>query len=238
MIHAVVLLLILYCLAPIVSKIPLAALASVLVMVSWNMSEIGHFTRLLKAPQGDRMILLTAFFLTVFIDITVAISAGMILASFMFMKRMSQMSKAVSFSQIFQESVVDFPEEMDSNDISKKVVPKGVEVYEIQGPFFFGAANMLRDLLNTISLMPKVFILRMRFVPMIDASGMYGIEEFHNQCQKKGIVLFLSGVHGQTKQDLKNFGLIGSIGEQKIFPNIDAALAKAEEIVSKQSLSS
>ena len=232
MIHAIVLLLILYCLAPIVSKIPLAALASVLVMVSWNMSELGHFTRLLKAPWGDRMILLTAFFLTVFIDITVAISAGMILASFMFMKRMSQMSKAVSLSQIFQESTVDFPEKMDPNDISKKIVPKEVEVYEIQGPFFFGAANMLRDLLNTISFTPKVFILRMRFVPMIDASGMYGIEEFYNQCQKRGIVLFLSGVHGQTRLDLKNFGLISSIGEQKFFPNIDAALAKAEEIVS------
>ncbi|HEX2583094.1 MAG TPA: sulfate permease [Chlamydiales bacterium] len=232
MIHALVLLLILYCLAPIVSKIPLAALASVLVMVSWNMSEIGHFTRLLKAPQGDRLILLTAFFLTVFVDITVAISAGMILASFLFMKRMSQLSKAVSFSQIFQENDVDFPEKMDPNDISKKVVPKGVEVYEIQGPFFFGAANMLRDLLNTISLVPKVFILRMRFVPMIDVSGMYGIEEFYTQCQKRGIVLFLSGVHGQIKQELKNFGLINSIGEQRIFPTIDAAFAKAEEIIS------
>ena len=234
MIHALVLLLILYCLAPIVSQIPLAALASVLIMVSWNMSEMGHFTRLLKAPQGDRMILLTAFFLTVFVDITVAISAGMILASFMFMKQMSQMSKAVSMSQIFQENGVDFPEKMDPNDISKKVVPEGVEVYEIQGPFFFGAANMLRDLLSTISLTPKIFILRMRFVPMIDASGMYGIEEFYNQCKKKGVVLFLSGVHGQTKQDLKKFGLTGSIGEQRIFPNIDAALAKAEEIISNE----
>ncbi len=231
MIHALVLFLILYCLAPIVSKIPLAALASVLVMVSWNMSEMGHFMRLLKAPQGDVLILLTSFFLTVFIDITVAISAGMILASFMFMKRMSQMSKAVPFSQIFQESAVDFPEKMDPNDISKKIIPKGVEVYEIQGPFFFGAANMLRDLLNTLSLAPKVFILRMRFVPMIDASGMYGIEEFYNQCKKRGIVLFLSGVRSQTKQDLKNFGLLASIGEQRIFSNIDTALEKAEEII-------
>lgn len=231
MIHAIVLLLILVCLAPIVSKIPLAALASVLVMVSWNMSEIGHFTRLLKASMGDRLILLTAFFLTIFVDITVAISAGMILASLLFMKRMSQMSKVVSLSQIFQESMMDFPEKKDPNDISKKIVPNGVEVYEIQGPFFFGAANILRDLLNSISLVPKVFILRMRFVPMIDASGMYGIEEFHNQCKKRGIILFLSGVHGQTVQDLKKFGLTSSIGEQRIFPNIDAALAKALEIV-------
>jgi len=234
MIHALVLLLILYCLAPIVSQIPLAALAAVLVMISWNMSEIGHFTRLLKAPQGDRIVLVTAFLLTVFVDITVAISVGMILASFIFMKRMSQMSKAISLSQIFQESSVDFPEKMDPNDISKKVVPRGIEVYEIQGPLFFGAANMLRDILSTIAVMPKIFILRLRFVPMIDASGMYGIEEFYTQCKKKGIVLFLSGVHGQTKQDIKKFGLTESIGEKKIFPNIDAALEKAIEIVSTE----
>ena len=233
MIHAVVLFLILYCLAPIVSKIPLAALAAVLVMVSWNMSEMGHFARLLRAPLGDCLVLLTAFLLTVFVDITVAISAGMILASFMFMKKMSQMSKAVPMSEFFQESGVDFPEKRDPEDISKKVVPKGVEVYEIQGPFFFGAANILRDLLNNVSHQPKVFILRMRFVPMIDASGMYGIEEFHNQCKKKNITLFLSGVHGQTKKDLKKFGLISSLGEQRIFQNIDAALKKAGELLSE-----
>ena len=234
MIHAVVLFLILYCLAPIVSQIPLAALAAVLLMVSWNMSEIGHFLRLLKGPRGDCMILLTAFLLTVLIDITVAISVGMILASFLFMKQMSQMSKVTPLSQIFQESNLDFPEKMDPQDISKKVVPEGVEIYEIQGPFFFGAANILRDILTTITTMPKVFILRMRFVPLIDASGMSGIEEFHNQCKKRHITLFLSGVHGQTKQALRKYGLIESIGEQKIFPNIDVALAKASQIVSKE----
>ncbi len=231
MIHAVVLFLILYCLAPIVSQIPLAALSAVLIMVSWNMSEMNHFARLLKAPNGDRIILLTAFFLTVFVDITVAISMGMVLACFFFMKRMSQMSKAISLSQIFQENAVDFPEQMDPNDISKKIVPREVEVYEIQGPFFFGTANMLRDILSTMTLKPKVFILRMRFVPMIDASGMYGIEEFHKECKKENIALFLSGVHGQTKQDLRKFGLIASIGEQRIFPNIDAALASAQECI-------
>ncbi|MBI3901246.1 MAG: sodium-independent anion transporter [Chlamydiia bacterium] len=147
------------------------------------------------------------------------------------------MSKVVSLSQIFQENTVDFPEKMYPNDISKKKVPQGVEVYEIQGPFFFGAANILRDLLNSISHPPKIFILRMRFIPMIDASGMYGIEEFYSQCKKKGIVLFLSGVHGQTQQDLKKFGLIDSIGEQRIFPDIDLALAKAEEMVSSRGLS-
>lgn len=234
MIHAIVLFFILYCLAPLVSQIPLAALSAVLVMVSWQMSEVGHFTRLLKAPFGDRLILLTAFLLTVFVDITVAISVGMILASFLFMKRMSQMSRAVSLSQVFQENQEDFPEKEDPDDISKKAVPLGVEVYEIQGPFFFGAANMLRDLLKDSTTTLKIFILRMRLIPMIDASGMYGLEEFYDQCRKKGIVLFLSGVHGQTREDLKKFGLIESIGEQRIFPDIDAALAKAGEMLSKK----
>jgi SulP family sulfate permease len=228
MTHALVLLLILTCMAPIVSQIPLAALAAVLIMVSWNMSEIGHFTRLLKAPPADRMVLLVAFLLTVFVDITVAISAGMILATFTFMKRMSQMSKV---SQLFQESNIDFPEKMDPNDISKKSVPPGVEVYEIQGPFFFGAANMLRDLLTSMATPPKVFILRMRFTPLIDASGMAGIEEFYNQCKKHQITLLFSGVHGQTKQDLNRFGLTHLIGEQQFFPNIDAALTKAKQLV-------
>lgn len=232
MIHALILLFILYFLAPVVSKIPLPALSAILVMVAWNMSEAKHFIRLLRAPYEDRTILLIAFFLTVFVDITVAISAGMVLASFFFMKRMSQMSKAVSLSQVFQETKIDFPETTDLNDISKKVVPQGVEVYEIQGPFFFGNANMLRDILNDMATMPKVFILRMRFVPIIDASGMYGLEEFYDQCKKKNIALLLSGVDERARQDLKKFGLIETIGEQKIFHNIDAALKKAEEIVS------
>jgi len=231
MIHALVLFFILYCLAPIVSQIPLAALSAVLVMIAWNMSEVNHFTRLLRAPYGDRIILLTAFFLTVFVDITVAISVGMILASFMFMQRMSQMSKAVSLSQVFKENQIDFPEKSDPDDISTKKIPQGVEVYEIQGPFFFGAANMLRDLLMNMAIIPKVFILRMRAIPMIDASGMYGLEEFYGQCKKRNIILLLSGVHGQTRQDLKKFGLVESMGEGTIFQHIDAALERASEIV-------
>ncbi|MBP7074700.1 MAG: sulfate permease [Rhabdochlamydiaceae bacterium] len=231
MIHAFVLFLILYCFAPLVSKIPLAALSAVLVMVSWNMSEMNHFIRLFRAPYEDRIILLTAFLLTVFVDLTVAISVGMILASFLFMKRMGQISKAVSLSQIFNQPQVDFPEKKDPEDISKKVVPPGVEVYEIQGPFFFGAANILRDLLITPKATQKIFILRMRAVPMIDASGMYGLEEFYEQCKKRNIILFLAEVNRQTKQHLKKFGLIDTIGEQHIFSEIDAALVKAGHLL-------
>lgn len=231
MIHALTLALILYCLAPLVSTIPLAALSAILVMIAWDMSEMHHFIRLLKAPRGDRVILITAFILTIFVNITVAISAGMILASFLFMKRMSQFSKAISLPQIFQESSPDFPEKSDPNDISKKQIPTGVEVYEVQGPFFFGSANILKDLLDTISKPPTIFILRMRSVPVIDASGMYGIEEFYKRCQKKQITLLFSGVQGQTLQELKRFGLVDTIGAQHFCPNIDDALTKAKKFL-------
>lgn len=230
MIHALTLLAIMVFFAPIVSKIPLAALSAVLLMVAWNMSEIPHFIHLLRASTSDRLILLTAFLLTVFVDITVAIFAGMILASFQFMNRMSQMSKAVPLNQIFQENAADFPEK-DRDDISQKTIPPQVEIYEIQGPFFFGTANILKDLLNSSSKKTKVFILRMRFVPFIDASGMFALKEFHQQCTKENITLLLSGVNDQIRSELKKLHLLETIGPDHIFPNIDAALAKASALI-------
>ncbi len=231
MIHAVVLFLIILFLSPVVSQIPLTALAAVLMMVSWNMSEVGHFARLLRAPVGDIAILLTAFILTVFVDITVAISLGMILASFLFMKRMSQFSKTVQLTTLFQEPKGEFPERTDPDAIANKKVPPGVEVYEIQGPFFFGAADMLKDLLVNFEKPPKVFILRMRHVPLVDASGMHALKEFYQKCHRNKTILLLSGIHGQTEKDLKHFGITRLIGEGHVFPHIDAALAKAEKLV-------
>jgi SulP family sulfate permease len=231
MIHAATLFFIILCLAPVVSQIPLAALAAVLMMVSWNMSEISHFVRLFKAPAGDVAILLTAFLLTVFVDITIAISLGMILASFLFMKRMSQCSKTVSLTALLHEPQSEFPERSDPDTIAHKKVPPGVEVYEVQGPFFFGAADMLRDLLINFEKAPKVFILRMRFVPLIDASGLHALKEFYHKCQRAKTTLLLSGVHGQTAKDLHKFGLTSLIGDSCIFSHIDAALRKASELV-------
>jgi SulP family sulfate permease len=228
MIHAATLLFIIVFLAPVVSQIPLASLAAVLMVVAWNMSEAPHFLRLMKAPAGDVAILVAAFFLTVLVDITVAISVGMILASFLFMKRMSDFSKTVPLSSLFRETGSEFPERSDADAISSKTVPEGVEVFEIQGPFFFGAADMLKDLAN---LKPKVFILRMRHVPMIDASGMHALKEFHKRCEKENISLLLSGVQPPMRDALRRYGLAKQIGEEQIFPHIDAALAKAGMIV-------
>ncbi len=228
MIHAATLFGIILFLAPVVSQIPLAALAAVLIMVAWNMSEVSHFAQLLKAPFGDVAILLTAFLLTVFVDITVAISLGMILASLLFMKRMSQFSKTVQLTHLFHEAG---PEKDDPDAIWKKSVPESVEVYEIQGPFFFGAADVLKDVIDNFQKPPKVFILRMRQVPIIDASGMNGLKEFFAKCRSARTTLLLSGVHGHTEKDLKKFGLSRQIGEEHIFPHIDAALVKARELV-------
>lgn len=228
MLHAATLFCIILFLAPVVSQIPLAALAAVLMMVAWNMSEVGHFVRLFRAPIGDVAILLTAFFLTVFVDITIAIILGMILASFLFMKRMSEFSKTVQLTHLFKEPV---PEKEDRDAISKKEVPAGVEVYEIQGPFFFGTADVLKDVMANLEKPPRVFILRMRYVPIVDASGMNALKEFYHKCHRAQTALLLSGIHGHTEKDLKKFGLSRLIGEDRIFPHIDAALAKASNLL-------
>lgn len=235
MIHAVTIFLILTFLAPVVSQIPLTALAAVLIIVAWNMSEIGHFIHLLKAPIGDMAILVTAFLLTVFVDITVAVTLGMILASFLFMKRMSDCSKTVSLTQLFKEPLSDFPEKYDPDAIVRKKIPPGVEVFELQGPFFFGAADILKDLLVNLEKPPKVFILRMRHVPLIDASGMHSLKEFYYKCKSSKTTLLLSGIHGQTAIDLEKFGLTHLIGKSHIFSHIDPALAKSEEIAKESS---
>ncbi len=230
MIHAVTLFLILLFFSKVVSLIPLTALAAVLIVVSWNMAEAPHFIRFLRAPIGDVAILLTAFFLTVFVDITVAVTLGMILASFLFMKRMSECSKTVSLTNLFKEPLTDFPEKYDPDAIIHKNVPLNVEVYELQGPFFFAVADILKDVLNGLKEPPKVFILRMRYVPLIDSSGMHALKEFYHKCRRSHTILLLSGVKGQAKKDLDSFGLTTLIGKEHIFSHIDAALEKADEL--------
>jgi len=221
MIHAVVLFLILLFLSPVVSQIPLAALSAVLVMIAWNMSEIPHFIRLLKGPVGDRLVLIVSFLLTVFVDITVAITVGIILASFVFMKQMSQMAKIVPLSPLFQET----------NGISPKnrSIPEGVQVYEIQGPFFFGAANILKDALEGAGSIPKTFILRLHAVPMNDASGMHAMKEFYDHCRKLHIALYLTEIREHTIHDLKKFGLLDAIGESHLFHTLEEALNRSEK---------
>lgn len=222
MIHSAVLFCILLFLSPIVSQIPLAALSAVLVMIAWNMSELPHFVRLLKGPLGDRLVLVVTFLLTVFVDITVAITVGMILACFVFMKQMSNMAKIVPLSPLFQET--EYP------ILKNRSVPEGVQIYEIQGPFFFGAANILKDTLEGAGPMPKTFILRLHAVPMMDASGMYAMKEFYERCQKLHISLYLTEMKEHTRRDLKKFGLLDAMGENHVFHTLEEALSRSEKL--------
>lgn len=228
MVHSLVLLLIMLFFGSYAKLIPTATLASILINVSYNMSEWRNFVYLLKSPKSDVIVLLTTFFLTVIFDLTLAIQIGILLALLLFMKRMSEVSGVSIITREFNE---DFDELNDPNAISKKNVPENVEVFEITGPFFFGAASKFKEELNIIEKMPKVVILRMRNVPAIDATGMKVLEEYYYDLKKKGSNLVLSGIHAQPLFALTSNGLIDLIGEENIHGNIDDALDRAREIL-------
>lgn len=231
MIHAVFVLACMLLLAPYAAKIPMAVFASVLVVVAWNMSERDHFRHLFKAPRSDIAVLLTTFGLTVMTDLTVAVGVGMVLAAMLFMKRMSEVTNVGALSDEVNESGSEFPDLTDPNAIARRDVPNGVEVYEINGPFFFGVADRLKDTLRGLERPPKAFILRMRRVPAVDATGMHALEEFLLKCRKQGTTLLLSGVHAQPIFAMTQYGLIDKIGEDNLFGNIDDALNRARELV-------
>jgi SulP family sulfate permease len=232
MVHSVTLLVLMLLLAPYASMIPLSVLAAILIMVAWNMAERDHFRSILKAPRSDAIVLLTTFGLTVLADLSVAVGVGMILAAILFMRRMSEVTNVGLLDS--ESSEDDLAGLKDPNAVEKRALPKGVEVYEINGPFFFGVADRLKDTLRGLEPPPKVFILRMRRVPAIDASGMHALDEFHDKCRRQGTILLLAGVHAQPMFAMTGYGLIDKIGEAAMFENLDDALKRAGEIVGKQ----
>jgi SulP family sulfate permease len=162
-------------------------------------------------------------------DLTIAVGVGMVLAAMLFMKRMSDVTNVGSLRD---EAGLDRSnEQADPNAVDARDVPKGVEIYEINGPFFFGVADRLKDTLRGVEKPPKVFILRMRRVPAVDATGMHALDEFHDKCRKQGTQLLLSGVHAQPIFAMTRYGLTDKIGEQNLFANIDDALDRAREIL-------
>lgn len=223
MVHALVVFIMLYYFAPLAGMIPLAALAAVLLMIAWNMSELHHFIHLFSAPKRDIAILLTVFCLTLFATITVAVQVGMVLAAFLFMKQMSDMSDVVA-------PLID-DEKKPEDKIKSEDIPKGVEIYEIRGPFFFGVADRLKNLMNELGAPPKIFILRMRKVPTIDASGMHALEEFYLECKRQGTILLLSGVKKNPLKDLQRYHLDELIGNDHIFPELKGALAFSHDFL-------
>jgi SulP family sulfate permease len=231
MIHSATLLALMLLLAPYASRIPLAVLAAILVMVAWNMAEIDHFKSILRAPRADMAVLLTTFGLTVLTDLTKGVGIGMILAAMLFMKRMTEVTNVGALKDELEESGDEFADLADPNSITRKAVPAGVEVYEINGPFFFGVADRLKDTLRQLERPPKIFILRMRRVPAVDATGMHALDEFYEKCRKSGTQLLLSGVHTQPNFAMTNYGLVEKIGAGNIFTNINDALVRARKLV-------
>jgi sulfate permease, SulP family len=193
MIHAVVVCILLWTCTSLVAHIPLAALSAVLVMVAWNMSELPHFFRLMKTSRGDVAILMTAFFLTVLIDLTVAVEVGMLLAAFLFMKRMSEVKHVIALDQ--------------------KDPEHGIEVYKMRGPFFFGVTDRLKNIVHDLDPMPKVFVLRMKHVPVLDATALQTLREINDRCERQKTRLVLMEVQQEPADLLKQYGLEKLINE-------------------------
>jgi SulP family sulfate permease len=234
MVHAVTLLLCMVLLGPLAGRIPLACLAAVLLVVAWNMSEIDHFRYILRAPYSDIAVLLTTFGLTVFTDLTIAVGVGMVLASLLFMKRMADVSGVSAVKQELageEDESDELAARKDPNAIARREVPAGVEVYEVNGPLFFGVADRLKDILSHIEPAPRVFILRMRRVPAIDATGLHALEEFLFKCRRQHTRLLLAGVHAQPLFAFMQAGFVEKVGRENMFENIDAALARARAIL-------
>ena len=225
MIHAVTLLLITLFFGRWAGLIPLAALAGILVVVAYHMSEWRTFRAELKAPKSDVAVLLATFLLTVMVDLTVAIEVGMVLAAFLFMRRMAEVTNISVLTHEFQDPTDDY--EGDPNAVRRRRVPPGVEVYEISGPFFFGAAEMFRDRLGRMAGRPRVLILRMRHVPAIDSTGLHALRDLVRRSRQQGTLVILSDVHSQPVVAMERGGLYDELGEENILGNIDDALNHA-----------
>lgn len=225
-VHAVTLLLILLFLGRWAALIPMAALAAVLIVVAYNMSEWHAFVTLFRSPKSDVAVLLVTFSLTVLIDLTVAIQVGVLLAAFLFLQRMSDETQINLITDNVRER-----DESEARDISGLAVPPGVEVFEIYGSLFFGAIERFKDAMRRVEKKPRVLIIRMRNVVVIDASGLRTMEELLDSTKKGGIALLLSGVSAQPLAALRQSGFLARLGEENVAPDIYAALRKARSIM-------
>ena len=228
-IHAVVLLLILLFLMPLAQYIPMACLAGVLVIVSYNMSGWRTFKALLKNPKSDVTVLLITFFLTVIFDLTVAIEVGLLIACVLFMKRVME---TTDISVIKNEIDPNNESDLEVHE-EHLMVPEGVEVYEINGPYFFGIATKFEEIMSELGDRPKVRIIRMRKVPFIDSTGIHNLTNLCEMSKKENIHIVLSGVNEKVHKVLEKAGFYDLLGEDNICPNINVALEKAKAIVEK-----
>ena len=223
-IHSVTLLLIMLALGKFVLYIPMAAISAVLVSVAWNMAGFGSIRALMKGQKSDIFVLATTFLLTVFIDLTVAIGAGLGFAAFFFIKKMIDLSEV----QTSRETLIGGIKGDRQEEALK--IPEGVLVYEIEGPLFFGTVGKFEIALEKANVNCKVLILRMRNTLYLDAGGIRAIEQCKNACERKGITIILSGIHTQPYLLLEKTGFADRLGRENIFDNINQALSRAGEL--------
>ena len=229
-VHAAVLLLIFLFLMPLAQYIPMACLAGVLVIVSYNMSGWRSFASIMKNPKSDVIVLVVTFLLTVIFDLTIAIEVGLICACLLFMRRMAETTdvKVISDEIDPEEEQSDF----QMGNLEHLTIPEGVEVYEINGPYFFGAGNKFEDLMATMGhKRPKVRIIRMRKVPFVDSTGIHNLTNLCAMSQKEGIQVVLSGVNPKVQTVLHKSGFDQMLGEENICSHINIALERANSLV-------
>ena len=229
-IHAVVLLLIFLFLMPLAKYIPMACLAGVLVVVSYGMCGWRSFLELMKNPKSDVTVLLITFFLTIIFDLTIAIEVGLIIACLLFMKRMSE---TTDVKAITEEIDLNQDAEFSIGNLDHLIIPQGVEVYEINGPYFFGAGNKFEEIMASFGDRPKVRIIRMRKVPFVDSTGIHNLTNLCEMSKKEGIQIVLSGVREKVNGQLEHAGFYHLIGEENICSHINLALKRANEIIEK-----
>lgn len=232
LVHAVVLLLLLLFLGPLMDYIPMSVLAGVLIVVSYNMSGWRSVVGIFRGPRADIAVMLVTFTLTVLVDLTVAIEIGLLIAMLMFMRRMIE-SVRIRVSEdtlpLDLEEQKHLPLQHESIDI-----PKGVEVYEIEGPFFFGIANRFEETVSAVGRTSRVRIVRMRFVTFIDSTGLHNLRNLVHICKMNHVHLILSGVNKEVLHSLHSAGLLQELRSENVLPNIHLALQRAQEVLNKE----
>ena len=229
-IHAFFLLLVLLFIGEWAAMIPMTTLAAVLIVVAYNMSEWREFKHLLKSPRGDIAVLLATFLLTVFIELTVAIQVGILLAAFLFLQKMSKEARVAVITDTLEED-----EEFKSRDMSKIDIPKGVEVFEVYGSLFFGAVSQFKESIRVVTNKPRVIILRMRQVPSIDASGIHILEDLIKESHSRDAIVVFSAVSRSVYRVMRKTGFVDLVDRKNFAPDIFVALEIARSHLASRS---
>jgi len=225
LVHAGVVAVVLYVAAPLASAVPMAVLAGILAVVAWNMSERHRFMRLLRMPRADAGVLLTVFLLTVLVDLSVAVTVGLLLATAIFMHRMSEAMHVGSVDPMRDEAVAP------AHSFRPEDLPDGVQVYSVDGPFFFGAADRFQETLSRIGEPPRVLVLRMRNVPYLDATGINALELVIAGLQRHDTRVLLAAVQPQPLHLVRRAGILRLVGEDGLRRDTADALAHARRIL-------